>query len=108
MRRGSLQHAVTIPGTKGAPNGRKGPARDESPDWEKIAGDVVEELAKVGSQLKHAFDAVASEAQDRFEVEFAKAVAKHPELYQEAKRTLWQIQRTADEAMKAFGMKPKE
>lgn len=99
---------MTIPGTKGAPNGRKGPSRDEGPDWEKVAADVVGELTKVGSQLKHAFDAVAAEAQDRFEVEFAKAVAKHPELYQEAKRTLRQIQRTADEALKAFGAKPKE
>lgn len=87
----------------------KKPAKGaDQPDWEAIAADFGRELAKVGAEFKAAVEEATAPVRDRAEVEFAKAVAKHPELYTEVRKTLRQIQKTADEAAKAFGFKPKE
>lgn len=85
---------------------RKSP-KDATPDWERLAADFGRELSKVGAELKDAFEKATAPVRDQAEVEFAKAVAKHPELYRELKKTLRQMEKTVDEAAKAFGFKPK-
>lgn len=73
------------------------------PDVMAIAAGVLKELSVVGAQLKATFDQVAEEAQYKFDQELAKALAKHPELYAEVRRTIRQIQKTADKAAEAMG-----
>jgi hypothetical protein len=82
--------------------------KGEQPDWEALAAEFGREIAKVGAEFKAAVEEATAPVRDKAEVEFAKVVAKHPELYTEVKKTLRQIQKTADEAAKAFGFKPKE
>lgn len=85
-----------------------GSAKDGAPDWEALAAEFGREITKVGAEFKKAFEEATAPVRDRAEVEIAKAVAKHPDLYKEVKKTLRQIEKTADEAAKAFGLKPKE
>jgi len=87
---------------------RRPPQGPDAPDWDRVAADLGRELAKVGAEMKAAFEKATSPIRDQAEVEFAKAVAKHPELYKEVKKTLRQIEKTVDEAAKTFGLKPKE
>jgi hypothetical protein len=86
----------------------KPPPAGSPPDWERLAADFGRELSKVGAELKDAFEKATAPVRDQAEVEFAKAVAKHPELYRELKKTLRQMEKTVDEAAKAFGFKPKD
>lgn len=83
------------------------PAPDGTPDWEGLAAEFGREIAKVGADFKAAFEQATAPVRDRAEVEFARAVAKHPDLYKQVKRTLREIEKTADEAAKSFGLKPK-
>ncbi|MCA1819559.1 MAG: hypothetical protein ABR562_00285 [Thermoplasmatota archaeon] len=80
---------------------------DGATDWEGLAAEFGREVAKVGAEFKAAFEKATAPIRDQAEVEFAKAVAKHPDLYREVKKTLRQIERTADEAAKSFGLRPK-
>ncbi|MHB8632928.1 MAG: hypothetical protein ACYDBQ_03020 [Thermoplasmatota archaeon] len=76
----------------------------EEPDVIAAAAAVVKELGILGNQFKAAFEQVAEEAQYRFDHELAKALAQHPELYAEVRRTLRQVKKTADKAAEALGI----
>lgn len=75
------------------------------PDFDAIAADLVKELKKVGAQFKEVADKVSEEAQYHFDKELARALAKHPDLYAEVRKTLRQVKKTADKAAEAFGLK---
>lgn len=69
-----------------------------------IAAGVLKELSVVGAHLKSAVEEVAEDAQYKFDHELAKALAKHPELYAEIRKTLRQLKKTADKAAEALGI----
>ena len=81
------------------------PKPDPSEELAKIAATFAAEAAKMAKQFQATFDQVAEDAQYKFDQELAKALAKHPELYAEVRKTLRQVKKTADEAAKAFGLK---
>jgi hypothetical protein len=78
------------------------------PDLERLLADLGRELSRVGAELKTAVEQATAPVRDRAEVEFAKVVAEHPDLYRQVRRTLREIGKTADEAAKAFGLKAKD
>jgi hypothetical protein len=63
------------------------------------------EMKKLGAQFKEVADKVADEAQFQFDKELARALAKHPDLYAEVRKTLRQIKKTADKTVEALGFK---
>lgn len=81
---------------------KKTPPPPEAPDYVAIAKAIGKELQAVGEQFKATFDQVAEDAQYHLDKEFAKALAKHPELYAEIRKTMRQLKRTVDKATEAF------
>ncbi len=79
----------------------------EGPDLAAIAAGFAAEAAKLAKQFQATFEQVAEDAQYKFDQELAKALASHPELYAELRKTMRQVKKTADEAAKAFGIKEK-
>ena len=90
-----------------SPKGKKVPPKDEpdaaGPDYVELAKAIGKELAAVGEQFKATFEQVAEDAQYHLDKEFAKALAKHPGLYAEIRKTMRQIKRTVDKASEALG-----
>ncbi len=82
--------------------GPKAPPKQDPLDFEELR----KQLEGVATQFKEAFDKVADEAQYQFDKELARALAKHPDLYAEVRKTLRQIKKTADKTAEAFGFKP--
>jgi hypothetical protein len=87
---------VAEPDKKGAP-----PA-----DLDAFLSEMKVQLAALGKQFKEVADKVGDEAQYHFDKELARALAKHPDLYAEVRKTLRQIKKTADKAAESLGLKP--
>ncbi|MGB1697307.1 MAG: hypothetical protein ACPHK8_02795, partial [Thermoplasmatota archaeon] len=71
--------------------------------------DVVREFRKamgsVVSDFRDAFQKVADEAEYRFDKEFGKQMAKHPELYADLKKGYRQTRKFFDEVAADLGLK---
>lgn len=71
--------------------------------------DVVREarkaFASVASDFKESFQKAFDEAEYRFDKEFGKQMAKHPELYAELKRGAKQLKRGWDKTAREWGLK---
>jgi hypothetical protein len=87
------------------PEPKKGaPAPDV--DLEEFLLEAKKQLVELGKQFKTVADKVSDEAQFVVDRELARALAKHPDLYAEVRKTLRQIKKTADQAAESFGFKP--
>ena len=86
------------------PSGKKPPAPDV--DVEAFLDEARKQLVDLGKQFKAVADKVGEEAQYVVDRELARALAKHPDLYAEVRKTLRQIKKTADQAAESFGFKP--
>ena len=84
--------------------GRKPGAPDV--DLEAFLLEAKRQLVDLGKQFKAVADKVGDEAQFVVDRELARALAKHPDLYAEVRKTLRQIKKTADQAAESFGLKP--
>lgn len=93
MRRGT--HPVVVP-------------QEKKPDFDVDAflGEAKKQLNELGKQFKETADKFADEAQFVMDRELARALAKHPDLYAEVRKTLRQIKKTADKAAESLGLKP--
>lgn len=80
-----------------------------SPDDDVELADVVREFRKafggVAKDFREAFQKVFDEAEYRFDKEFGKQMAKHPELYAELKRGAKQLKRGWDKTAREWGLK---
>lgn len=84
------------------------PGKKESPpvDLDAFLTEMKAQLGVLGKQFKEVADKVGEEAQYHFDKELARALAKHPDLYAEVRKTLRQIKKTADKAAETLGLKP--
>ena len=74
-------------------------------DLAAFAEEMRKQLGDLGKQFKAVADQVGEEVQYRIDKELARALAKHPELYAEVKRTVRQVQKTLDKAAETLGIK---
>ena len=75
-------------------------------DLDEFLNEAKKQLVDLGKQFKAVADKVSDEAQFVVDRELARALAKHPDLYAEVRKTLRQIKKTADKTAEAFGLKP--
>ncbi|MEK6975678.1 MAG: hypothetical protein AABY18_04970 [Candidatus Thermoplasmatota archaeon] len=75
-------------------------------DLDEFLNEARKQLVDLGKQFKAVADKVSDEAQFVVDRELARALAKHPDLYAEVRKTLRQIKKTADQAAESFGLKP--
>jgi hypothetical protein len=75
-------------------------------DLDQFLEEARRQLVDLGKQFKAVADKVGDEAQFVVDRELARALAKHPDLYAEVRKTLRQIKKTADQAAASFGLKP--
>lgn len=75
-------------------------------DVDEFLNEARKQLVDLGKQFKAVADKVGDEAQFVVDRELARALAKHPDLYAEVRKTLRQIKKTADQAAASFGLKP--
>ena len=86
------------------PSSKKGAAPDV--DVEALLNEAKKQFVELGKQFKEVADKVSEDAQFVVDRELARALAKHPDLYAEVRKTLRQIKKTADQAAASFGLKP--
>lgn len=87
---------------------RKPPPKEpEGPDLDAFLAEMKAQFNVLGKQFKEVADKVGEEAQYHFDKELARALAKHPELYAEVRKTLRQVQKTVDKAAETLGFKDK-
>ena len=91
-------------GGASVPEPKKGSAPDV--DLDEFLNEAKKQLVDLGKQFKAVADKVSDEAQFVVDRELARALAKHPDLYAEVRKTLRQIKKTADQAAESFGLKP--
>jgi F0F1-type ATP synthase membrane subunit b/b' len=85
---------------------RKPPPKEpEAPDLDAFLAEMKTQFAALGKQFKQVADQVGEEAQFHFDKELARALAKHPELYAEVRKTIRQVQKTVDKAAETLGFK---
>lgn len=89
--------------SRGVPEPKKPNAPDV--DVEAFLDEARRSLVDLGKQFKAVADKVSDEAQFVVDRELARALAKHPDLYAEVRKTLRQIKKTADQAAESFGFK---
>ena len=83
----------------------KTPPGDLPPvDVEAFLAEMKNQFGALGKQFKEVADKVGEEAQYHFDKELARALAKHPDLYAEVRKTLRQIKKTADKAAESLGL----
>lgn len=75
-------------------------------DVDAFLDEARKQLVDLGKQFKQVADRVGDEAAYVVDRELARALAKHPDLYAEVRKTLRQIKKTADKTAEAFGLKP--
>lgn len=75
-------------------------------DLDEFLNEAKKQLVDLGKQFKAVADKVSDEAQYVVDRELARALAKHPDLYAEVRKTLRQIKKTADKTAETFGLKP--
>ena len=73
-------------------------------DVEAFLSEMKTQFGELGKQFKEVADKVTDEAQYQFDKELARALAKHPDLYAEVRKTLRQIKKTADKAAETLGI----
>jgi 16S rRNA G527 N7-methylase RsmG len=73
-------------------------------DVEAFLREMKSQFGALGQQFKEVADKVGEEAQYHFDRELARALAKHPDLYAEVRKTLRQIKKTADKAAETLGL----
>lgn len=73
-------------------------------DVEAFLNEMKTQFGALGKQFKEVADKVGEEAQYVFDKELARALAKHPDLYAEVRKTLRQIKKTADKAAESLGL----
>ena len=78
------------------------------PDLGKMAEEFARQAADVARQVQHALRDAADTAQVEVEKLGAKFAADHPDLYAELRKTMIQLQRTAKQAAKEFGLSQDE
>lgn len=100
---GIRQPQVAVGGLPGVPE-RKKAAPDI--DVDEFLREARSQLVDLGKQFKTVADKFSDEAQFVVDRELARALAKHPDLYAEVRKTLRQIKKTADQAAESFGLKP--
>ncbi|HLF16581.1 MAG TPA: hypothetical protein VI796_04020 [Candidatus Thermoplasmatota archaeon] len=81
------------------------PKPPPEPDLGALAQEMRRQFTELGKQVKEALDKVGDEVQYRFDKELGKALAQHPELYAEVRRTMRQVQKTFDKAVETLGLK---
>ena len=92
----------SVPQPKSPP---KSPPKDTPPiDVEAFLNEMKTQFGELGKQFKEVADKVGEEAQYHFDKELARALAKHPDLYAEVRKTLRQIKKTADKAAESLGL----
>ena len=79
----------------------------EAPDLDAFMAEMKTQFTALGKQFKEVADKVGDEAQYHFDKELARALAKHPELYAEVRKTIRQVQKTVDKAAETLGFKEK-
>jgi hypothetical protein len=83
----------------------KPPPKDAPPvDLDAFVAEMRKQVGELGRQFKEVADKVGEEAQYHFDKELARALAKHPDLYAEVRKTLRQIKKTADKAAETLGL----
>ena len=84
------------------------PAGKKDPDFDvdEFLAEARRQFGELGKQFKAVADKFGDEAQYQFDKELARALAKHPDLYAEVRKTLRQIKKTADKAAESLGFKP--
>ncbi len=85
---------------------RKSPPEPEV-DLAAFATEMKKQLGDLGKQFKEVADKIGEEVQYQVDKELARALAKHPDLYAEVKRTFRQVQKTVDKAAETLGFKEK-
>lgn len=83
-----------------------GKGKGDPVDLDAFLSEMKVQLSALGKQFKEVADKVGEEAQYQFDKELARALAKHPDLYAEVRKTLRQIKKTADKAAETLGLKP--
>ncbi len=81
------------------------PAPSPPPDLKAMAKELETSLAQVGRDLKAAFEKAAEETRYELDKGLAKAMAEHPELYADLRRTMRQAKRTVEKTAEALGLK---
>lgn len=84
------------------------PPRDDAPELGELAREFARQLESVGKQFKQTLEKVAEDAQYSIDRGTARFFAEHPDLYADVKKTLRQIQKTADKAADALGLSKKD
>lgn len=80
--------------------------KDPDVDIDEFLNEAKKQFVELGKQFKAVADKVSDEAQFVVDRELARALAKHPDLYAEVRKTLRQIKKTADQAAESLGFKP--
>lgn len=75
------------------------------PSVAEILRELRKGLESIGEDFQESFAKLQEDAQYRFDKEFAKQLAKHPELYAELKRGFRQVRKGIDKAVKEWGLK---
>jgi hypothetical protein len=86
------------------PEGSKDP---DAVDLEALGREVKKQLTELGAQFKTTLEKVSEDAQFEFDKQMARALAKHPELFAQVRKTLREAQKTMDKAAEALGLKEK-
>ena len=79
----------------------------EGIDLEALGAELKRQLGQLGTQAKEVLDKVSEDVQYEFDKQLARALAKHPDLYAEVRKTMRQVQKTVDKAAEALGLKEK-
>ncbi|HUR61485.1 MAG TPA: hypothetical protein VM286_03870 [Candidatus Thermoplasmatota archaeon] len=93
------------PGPKKSPPPPPPPPPPGVPDLDAFIGEMKTQFGALAKQFKEVADQVGEEAQYHFDKELARALAKHPDLYAEVRKTIRQVQKTVDKAAETLGLK---
>lgn len=77
----------------------------DGPDDLDLVRALRERLESVAEDVREAVEKLSESAQFEFDKQFGKAVAQHPELYAELRRTYRQVRRGLDKLGKDLGWK---
>lgn len=78
---------------------------DDEPTAADIAKEAAEAFRRLGDDFRDAFAKHAEDLQYRFDKEFGRQLAKHPELYAEVKRGYRSLRRGMDKLAGDLGLK---
>lgn len=84
--------------------GRRDAPGESPPDLKAMARDLEEAVTQLGKDVRAAVARAAEETQYELDKGFAKALASHPELYADIRRTMRQAKKTVEDAAKVLGL----